>query len=42
MRFQEDGNKSFRDVLNLALFTVISVQLTSLLNFQMTPKAHLG
>lgn len=34
MKFQEDANVPFGDVLNLALFTVISVQLTSL--FKMT------
>lgn len=32
MRFREDANKPFGDVLNLALFTVISMQLTSLFN----------
>lgn len=32
-RFQEDANEPFGDVLNLALVTVVSMQLTSLFNF---------
>lgn len=43
MRLQKDAHEAFWDVLNLALFTVISVQLTSLFeSLKMTPKSYLS